>query len=79
VRGLPESRQAEVVRRLGDPRPDVELARILRAWPRLSPAVRSAVVAVVEGSAAAHAGDLGTLAASKPKGRGKRRGTNKGR
>lgn len=50
--GLSADRQAELIRRLGNPRPDPELAKILRAWPRLSPAVRAGVASVVEGSAA---------------------------
>ena len=53
LRLLPESEQAEVVRRLGNPEPDLGLAAIVAAWPKLPPAVRAGVASAVEGFAKA--------------------------
>jgi hypothetical protein len=41
-----------VARRLGKAQPDPDLARILRAWPKLPPTVRTGLVSAVEGFAA---------------------------
>ncbi|HUY35958.1 MAG TPA: hypothetical protein VMV69_24680 [Pirellulales bacterium] len=50
---LPEADQAELVRRLGEPQPDVGLAAIVGAWPRLPAGARSGLVAAAEAFAKA--------------------------
>jgi len=45
---LPEAEQAELVRRLGNPRPDPGLKAIVAAWPKLAAGARSGLVAAAE-------------------------------
>ncbi|HUY31633.1 MAG TPA: hypothetical protein VMV69_02560 [Pirellulales bacterium] len=48
VRQLPEAQQAEIIRRLGNPRPEPGLGAIAAAWPKLPPMVRQGIVATVK-------------------------------
>ena len=50
---LPEAEQAELVRRLGNPRPDPGLTAIVAAWPKLPAGARSGLVAAAEAFAKA--------------------------
>ncbi|HUY31443.1 MAG TPA: hypothetical protein VMV69_01585 [Pirellulales bacterium] len=76
IRKLPEAQQAELVRWLGEPRPDAQLAAVLKGWPKLSASVKAGVAAVIDGFAKSDEGDLGPTAAveAKPKARSKAKG-----